>query len=161
MRITARKRFLCVVLSAAALAATASAAADESPAYRPVAKLASFLSDGEAVGALESFDKNMKGYGAIAENIAALAAQTEVLCSIDLVADKDADNAGADVHHLDLDWYLTLKSKADNARIEKRRMRVAVTVQLFPSKSRSGAARGVWRITSLSPDQILAPLTVK
>ena len=140
------------------MASIAIAAANDNPAYLPVSKLASFLSDGEPVGALESFDKNMKDYGAIAENIAALAAQTEILCSIDIVADKEADDASTDVHHLDLDWYMTLKSKADNARLEKRRMRVAVTVQLLRAKAN---APRVWRITSLSPEEILAPITIK
>ena len=156
MRITARRNLLCILFSAAALATTASAAEKPDTPYTVVAKLASFLSDGESVGALEAFDKNMKSYGAIAENIVALAAQTEVLCSIDVVADQEADNDASEIHHLDLDWFMTLKSKADNARIERRRTRVAVTVQLLKTKSKA-----VWRITSLSPVEILAPLTIK
>jgi len=131
-------------------------AADADTPYTRIAKLASFISDGEPVGALEAFDKSMKQYGAIAENLQALAAQNDVLCSIDVVADKEADNDFSDVHHLDLDWYMMLKSRADSSLVERRRQRVAVTIQLFKGKS-----GGVWRITALSPDTILAPVTIK
>ena len=145
MRITARK------VGVFACALVLSAAPPETP-YSRISKLAAYLSDGESVGALEAFDKSMARYGAIAEKIQALSAQTEVLCSIDVVEDKEADNDASDLHHLDLDWYMMLKSKSDSSLVERRRQRVAVTLQRF---------RGVWRITSLSPEQILAPLTIK
>lgn len=119
--------------------------------------MASYLSDGEAVGALEAFDKNMARYGAIAEALGALTAQTEVLCKIDVVADKEADSESSAVHHLDLDWFMMLKSRGDSGLVERRRLRVAVTLQLFREKS----GVGVWRITSLSPEQIFAPITIK
>jgi hypothetical protein len=151
MRITA----LSVLPPLLALAA----AALDTP-YARITKMAAYLSDGETVGALEAFDKSMKGYGAIAENIAALAAQTEVLCSIDVVEDKEADNESSDVHHLDLDWYMMLKSRVDDGLVERRRERVAVTMQRFYTKSGQDYV-GVWRITSLSPAKILAPLTIK
>ncbi len=102
----------------------------------------------------------MQRYGAIAEKIQALSAQTEVLCSIDVVEDKEADNDASDVHHLDLDWYMMVKSKTDTSLVERRRQRVAVTFQKFQVKSGRNSV-GVWRITSLSPEEILAPLTVK
>ena len=137
------------------VAATASGAAPEPDTpYARMTKLASYISDGETVGALESFDKNMKDYGAIAEDIAALAAQTEVLCSIDVVADKEADDETSDVHHLDLDWYMMLKSRLDDGLVERRRQHVAVTIQRV-------SAKAAWRITALSPVQILAPIAVK
>ncbi len=145
MRTIARKCsvgvFACAILCVAA----------ETP-YTRIAKLASYISDGEAVGALESFDKSMPRYQAIAEQLQALASQTEVLCSIDVVEDDDK----SDVHHLDLDWYMTLKSRADNSRIEKRRQRVAVTLQRFTTKSGDD-----WRITEIKPEQILAPITIR
>ena len=110
-------------------------AAEPDTPYGRMSKLAAYLSDGETVGALETFDKDMKGYSAIAADISALAAQTEVLCSIDPVADKEADDEAADVHHLDLDWYMMLKSRTDEALVERRRQRVAVTMQRFYKKS--------------------------
>jgi len=144
--------FACVLLCAFA--------AEPDTAYTRVAKMAAYLSDGETVGALEAFDKSMKDYGVIAEDIAALAAQTEVLCKIDVVEDKEADNDASDVHHLDLDWYMMLKSRADDGLVERRRQRVAVTMQRFRVKKGQDYI-GVWRITSLSPDRILAPITIK
>jgi hypothetical protein len=156
MRTTARSFFFSTLL-AAALVISARAAEPETP-YTRIAKLASSISDGEPVGALEAFDKSLPRYAAIAANLQALSSQTDVLCSIDIVEDKEADNDLSEVHHLDLDWYMTLKSRADEGLIEKRRLRVAVTLQRF--KSGSGKP-GVWRITSLAPETILAPITIK
>jgi hypothetical protein len=147
--------FACVLL----LDGLAHAAPPDTP-YTRISKLAAYLSDGESVGALEAFDKSMTRYGAIAEKIQALSAQTEVLCSIDVVEDKEADDDASDVHHLDLDWYMVVKSKTDSALVERRRQRVAVTFQRVQVKSGKNLV-GVWRITSLSPEEVLAPLTIK
>jgi hypothetical protein len=137
---------LSAVFSALLLAAT-----PDTP-YLRIAKLASSLSDNDPTGAIEAFDKKMPGYQTVAADIGALTAQTEVLCSIDVVADREADNDSSTIHHLDLDWYMMLKSRGDNS-VERRRQRVAVTLQRLPT--------GAWRIVSLTPEQILAPLAVK
>src|SRR6185437_13936094 len=110
------------------------------------------ISAGDATSALEAFDKSLKNYGKISEDLNALSSQADVLCSIDVVEDKEADNASADIHHLDLDWFMTLTAKADPGQTQTRRQRVAVTIQ------RSGTK---WRITALTPDNILAPITIK
>jgi hypothetical protein len=47
---------------------------------------------------------------------------------------------------------MTLTSRADPGQTEKRRVRVAVTIQRFGAK---------WRITALSPVTILAPIAIK
>jgi hypothetical protein len=127
-------------------------AADVDTPYTRMAKLATYISGGDTVGALEAFDKSLANYGKISEDLAALSAQTEVLCSIDVVADKEADDAKADIHHLDLDWYMRLTSRADPGLTESRRTRIVVTIQRFNTK---------WRITALTPDTILAPITIK
>jgi len=129
---------------------TGNAAQDDTP-YTRIAKLATYISAGDTTGALEAFDKSLKNYGAVSEDLAALSAQADVLCSIEVVEDKEADNT-ADIHHLDLDWYMTLTSRADPGLTESRRTRLAVTIQRF---------NGKWRITALSPDSILAPITIK
>lgn len=134
------------------LAATLLFAADVETPYTRIAKLATYISGGDAASALESFDKSLPEYGKVSEDLTALSTQADVLCSIDVVADKEADNEASDVHHLDLDWYMTLTSRADDGLTEKRRVRVAVTIRRF-------AAR--WRITALSPVTILAPITIK
>jgi hypothetical protein len=154
----------CLLIAIPALAAPAKPAPEPDTPSAGLYRLAAFLSDGESVGALEAFDKSMRRYGAIAEYIEALAAQTEVLCSIEIVGDKEADDDASDVHHLDLDWYMVLKSRADSGPEERRRQHVAVTMQRF---YRNNSARpgpkgaAVWRITSISPEQILAPITMK
>jgi hypothetical protein len=134
------------------LAATLLLAADVDTPYTRIAKLATYISGGDATSALEAFDKSLTDYGAIAEDLTALSTQTDVLCAIDVVADKEADNEASDIHHLDLDWYMTLTSRADTGLTEKRRVRVAVTIQRFKTK---------WRITEFSPVTILAPITIK
>ena len=143
---------LSVVLCALAASAALRAASNADTPYTRVSKLASYLSDGEPVGALEAFDKKMPGYSAVAADIQAMAAQSEVLCSIDVVQDKEAADDSSSVHHLDLDWYMMLKSRADEGLVERRRQRVAVTLEK--------EGRG-WRITAISPEQILAPLAVR
>ncbi len=159
MRITAPSCsagvFACVFLAGLALGATAE---PETP-YTRIAKLAMYISAGDTVGALDAFDKGMKGYGAVTQNLGALATQTDVLCSIDIVADKEADNEASDVHHLDLDWYMMLKSRLDEGLVERRRQRVAVTIQRV--KAKSGNSKDSWRITALDPQEILAPQTIR
>ena len=127
-------------------------AAEVDTPYTRIAKLATYISAGDATSALEAFDKSLKNYGKISEDLNALSSQADVLCSIDVVEDKEADNASADIHHLDLDWFMTLTAKADPGQTQARRQRVAVTIQ------RSGTK---WRITALTPDNILAPITIK
>lgn len=127
-------------------------AADVDTPYTRMAKLATYISGGDAAHALETFDKSVPNYGEISEDLTALSTQTDVLCAIDVVADKEADDEASAVHHLDLDWYMTLTSRADTSLTEKRRVRVAVTIQHFGAK---------WRITALSPATILAPITIK
>ncbi len=158
MRITALSALLITLLSGAAI--TQAAPEQEAPYTRAIAKLASFLSDNEPVGALEAFDKAMPRYGAIAEAIQGLIAQSEILCSIDVVEDKEADKVDADVHHLDLDWYMTLKSRGDESQVQSRRLRVAVTLQRT-QVTKGGKTTPVWRITSLTPEKIFAPMTLK
>jgi len=127
-------------------------AADVDTPYTRIAKLATYVSGGDATSALETFDKRLTNYGTISEDLTALSTQTDVLCAIDVVGDKEADDEASDVHHLDLDWYMRLTSRADPGLTEARRTRVAVTIQRFGAK---------WRITALTPDSILAPITIK
>jgi hypothetical protein len=131
------------------------ASAADVDAYTRMSKLASSLSEGDAFRAIESFDRDMPGYHSVVEHIQALTEQTQILCSIDVVSDKEADNAAADVHHLDLDWYMTLTSKVDGGPVERRRKRVEVTLRRI--KTRSGAD---WRIVSLAPAAIFDPITI-
>ena len=149
MRITALNS------AAICLALTLAASAADVDAYSRMAKLASSLSEGDAFRAIESFDRDMPGYHSVVEHIQALTEQTQILCSIDVVTDKEADNPSADVHHLDLDWYMTLTSKVEGGPVERRRVRVDVALRRIKTKSGED-----WRIVSLAPVTIFDPIAI-
>jgi hypothetical protein len=120
--------------------AAAFAAAPETP-FSTLSRLASYLSEGNAPGAISLFEPQMKGYGDLERNIEALASQTEVTCAIDVVSDEEAGG----VHKLDLDWIVNLSSG------ERRRERVQVEMR---------QTGGKWKITSMSPLSILDAIHV-
>jgi hypothetical protein len=93
----------------------------------------------------------MPGYHSVVEHIQALTAQTDILCSIDVVTDKES----GDSHHLDLDWYMTLTSKLGGGPVERRRQRVEVTLRRIKTKSGED-----WRIVSLAPATIFDPIAI-
>lgn len=108
-----------------------------------LAALAGALSSGDPVSAMAVFDRGMADYQTIESNIGALTAQDDVLCSIDIVEEKDGT--------LDTDWYLELKSKSDNAQSERRRERVRIEAKQVGGK---------WKIVSMKPLSVLDPVTV-
>lgn len=112
-----------------------------------VASFAGDLSAGDSADALAVFSSGMKDYGEISADIDALVNQTQVLCAIDIID----DNETADIHELDTDWYLQLQSAADAGPTERRRQRVRIQMELI---------KGKWRVTALSPLEILAPIKV-
>jgi hypothetical protein len=152
MRITARNPGICPI-SLAILSALAGPLGGQSPApavgaWMPaLAKLASSLSQNDAAGALEVFDSGMDAYGTIEANVGALAAQTDILCAIDVVEDKD-DNG---IQLLDVDWFMQLKSRADGGPTERRRQRVRLQMKQI---------RGKWKIISILPIGILDPIHI-
>ena len=110
-----------------------------------IASLANSLSENDGPGALSIFSSGIAGYGEISGDLDALTSQTDVLCAVDIVA----DNETAGIHKLDTDWYLQLKSRADGGPTERRRERVQLQMELL---------KGKWRITAISPVEILAPI---
>jgi hypothetical protein len=130
-----------------ALVAIAALAADQTP-LASLAGLAAALSENDSDSVLEYFDSQMKDYADLERNIEAIAAQTDVSCSIDIVTDVEENG----VHKLDLDWFMQLKSLGDEAQLERRRERVQVEMRQI---------KGKWKIASLSPVSILSPLRVR
>jgi len=114
-------------------------------AFRRIADLAEALSNGDGGGALALFDPDMQGYGDARGDIDALTSQSDVLCAIDAIQERET----AGVHVVDTDWYLQLKAKADTGISERRRQRVQITLQI---------KRGHLRITDMAPLEILAPI---
>jgi hypothetical protein len=112
-----------------------------------IAELASALSQNNSVNALQVFDSKMQGYSSIESNIEALVAQTDILCAIDIVDEKET----AAGRELDVDWYMQLKSQLPNGPTERRRERVILGMKLV---------RGQWKIASLSSARIIAPITL-
>jgi hypothetical protein len=139
MRITA--------LSALLLVGIALLAAEETP-LASLANLATALSENDPDSALSYFDSQMKGYSTIDANLDALTAQTDISCAIDVVTDEESNG----LHKLDLDWLMQLKSRGDDAQVERRRERVQVEMR---------QVKGRWKITSMSPLSILDPIHIK
>jgi len=110
-----------------------------------IVSLANSLSENDGPGALSIFSSGIAGYGEISDDLDALTSQTDVLCAVDIVT----DNETAGIHKLDTDWYLQLKSRADGGPTERRRQRVQLQIEML---------RGKWRITAISPLEILAPI---
>jgi len=106
-------------------------------------ELASYLGQGDADSAISLFDQQPE----LANNIAALIDQTEVTCAVEIISDTETNG----VHKLDVDWQITLKSKADNITVERRREQVKVEMRQI---------KGKWKITSLSPSTILDPIHI-
>jgi hypothetical protein len=123
-------------------------AADATP-VDSIVKLATALSGNDSSTALSYFDSKMKDYGAIEANLEALAAQADVGCAIEIVAD-DEEPGGA--HKLHLDWYMTLKSQADPMLQERRREQIQVEMRQSGSR---------WKIVSMSSVNILDPIKVQ
>ena len=124
-----------------------SAQTDPPPWFVTIAKLASALSQNNSGSAMETFDSRSKDYGTIENNIGALVSQADVLCSIDPIEDRES----GDLHEIDTDWYLELKSQADFGPTERRRERVHLQLK---------KVGGRWKISALSPLTILAPIRI-
>lgn len=146
MRITGHNRFVFPLLFTVLSAAPPCAAADDT--LRALARLAEGLSQNDSGQALSVFDSGMKEFGTISADIEAIAAQAEVLCSIDIVDEKEE---GA-FHLLDVDWYMVLKSRTDGGPTERRRERVALRMALV---------KGRWKIVSIAPLRVLDPIAIR
>jgi len=122
-------------------------AAPDGSVFKRIAELATNLNEKDQTDAMGAFDKGMKQYAEIDDDIDALMTQNDVLCAIDIVGDRQT---GA-VHTLDLDWYLDLKSRTDGGRSSQRRERVKVTMRQI---------KGKWKIDSMEPLSILSPSSI-
>jgi hypothetical protein len=115
--------------------------------FTRIAAFAGNLSENDGPEALAFFDSAMSQYGEISNDIDALVNQSDVLCAIDAID----DNQSGGIHKLDTDWFLQLKSRADLGPTERRRERVQLQMELI---------KGKWKITGITPLDILAPIQV-
>ena len=118
--------------------------ADESPVADVLAEMASDLSEADAPAFLAHFDRNMPGYGRLAEYATALSEQADVGCSIDIVKET-----GDDVRReLGLDWILQLSGKQGASPFERREQNVRCTFERRKKRR---------LVTAFDPIDFLAP----
>ena len=130
-------------VSLALLAAVGGVFAQEpqtSAALPLISRVAEALSENNVSEALHYFDRRMPSFDALATNLNALSAQYLIACSIDFLESSVAGNAET----LQLDWFLQLRSKAEDGPLVRRRERVTLTV--------TGG-----RITAFAPLSLLKP----
>jgi hypothetical protein len=109
-----------------------------------VSTLASALSDNNPLLFLKSLDKAMPDYGKIERDVNALAVDTQISCSVDVIAVRG--------NEADLDWYMVLRSQQDQNLIERRRTKVTIKAERRGKK---------WVVTAFSPVSVFAPLKMR
>jgi hypothetical protein len=113
-----------------------------------VSELASGLSDRNPQLFLSMLDRSMPGYEQLDRDLNALAADTHIACTIEIIEANGPDTARTAV----LDWYMVLSSRQDDNLIERRRTKVTIKLEKRGKK---------WLVTSFTPLSIFASMTVK
>jgi hypothetical protein len=137
-RVMKRRTFL-IALSIPALAADAPA-----EMLKLFESAAAALSDGNTTAFLNLFDRRMENRGRFDDLITGLVAQNEIGSSIEILRDEGDDKA----RRLELDWFLTIRSKETTGAYTRRRQVVSCRVE------RKGRR---WTIVSLSPVELFDP----
>lgn len=113
-----------------------------------VSTLAGALSENKPQVFLKALDRATPGYEQLERDINALAADTLIHCSIELIGNSGSDTA----QRADLDWYMVLISQEDENLIERRRTKVTIKIEKRKKK---------WIVTSFSPVSVFAPMNAK
>jgi hypothetical protein len=113
-----------------------------------VVNLASALSDNNPQRFLRTLDHDMPGYRELEHSLTALASDTDISCSVDLIGNTGSPTA----QQADLDWYMVLRSQQDQNLIERRRTKVTVKIEKRGKK---------WVVTAFSPMSVFAPMTTR
>jgi hypothetical protein len=111
-------------------------------------KVATSLSAAEPAPVLQVLDPAMPGYQTLVQSITALTAQSDIICSIDVLV-NEGDN---DRRKVELDWFLQLTSPG--APLIRRRERVKGRLERRGKKKK-------WIIVQLEPVSFFAPVRVK
>ncbi len=122
------------------------AAVKDSPHAR-LALLASALTAGNPVAALECFSSKATDFGRIETYLDALTSQTDVSCVIETVAESGEDPQRT----LETDWLMQLTVRTAQTARERRRLRVMIDMRLEKDK---------WAILSITPLRILFPIQI-
>jgi hypothetical protein len=123
------------------------AADAEDEVFELFTTLASRLSAGDAAGFLDGFDRAMPGYEQFRASVAGLLAQAEVQSSIEFRSNEGTDAARS----VEIDWFLQIKERYETGAVTRRREIV---------KCRVEKAGRRWKVFSLEPQSLFAPVTV-
>ena len=134
-------RNLALIAVSATMAGMADTHADVVDLF---ASMASALSNDNASGFLNGFDKNMPDYGKLRTFVDGLIAQAEISSSIEPVKDEGDETKRS----VDLDWTLQIRSRETAGPLVERRQ--TVHADLVKQKKR-------WRIVSITPLDFFEP----
>ena len=105
--------------------------------------MASALSEGNGLAFLDHVDHAMPDYGKLEKYILALAAQNEVMSSIDVLKEE----GDGQTRTAELDWFLQIRSREQNGPLERRRQ--IVKCRLERQKK--------WKVMAIEPVSFFAP----
>jgi len=106
--------------------------------------MASALSEGNGLAFLDHVDHAMPDYGKLEKYILALAAQNEVMSSIDVLKDEGDDHTRT----AELDWFLQIRSREQSGPLERRRQIIRCRLER-PKKK--------WKVMAIEPVSFFAP----
>jgi hypothetical protein len=106
--------------------------------------MASALSEGNGLAFLDHVDHAMPDYGKLEKYNLPLAAQNEVMSSIDVLKDE----GDAHTHTAELDWFLQIRSREQSGPLERRRQIVHCRLER-PKKK--------WKVMAIEPVSFFAP----
>ncbi|HXI40756.1 MAG TPA: hypothetical protein VNH83_12290 [Bryobacteraceae bacterium] len=107
-------------------------------------KMASALSEGNGLSFLDHVDHAMPDYGTLEKYILALAAQDEVMSSIDLLKEEGDDRTQT----AELDWFLQIRSREQSGPLERRRQIVRCRLERTKKK---------WKVMAVEPVSFFVP----
>jgi len=105
--------------------------------------MASALSEGNGLAFLDHVDHAMPDYGKLEKYILALAAQNEVMSSIDVLKEEGDGHTRT----AELDWFLQIRSREQSGPLERRRQ--IVKCRLERQKK--------WKVMAIEPVSFFAP----
>lgn len=106
--------------------------------------MASALSEGNGLAFLDHVDHAMPDYGKLEKYILALAAQNEVMSSIDVLKEEGDDHTQT----AELDWFLQIRSREQGGPLERRRQIVRCRLERLKKK---------WKVMAIDPVGFFAP----
>ena len=105
--------------------------------------LASSLSESNPIAFLKAFDPAMEGYGSLETDVTALAGQSDILSSVEILKDEGDQTRRT----VEVDWFLQLTLQATGT-VERRRQTVTCRVE---------RRRNRWKIVAMDHLELFRP----